>query len=149
MIPARAALPVRLAMTKQQEIEHWRKFVDELPEGYLRDAFEGSENAIEAAILNDVCLPSIEYLRVAREEMDSDVKALTGKVQVLKKEVKWLEGRAEAIVDGIRQLQGEAEKIARSAVQYANYAADLRKRFAEGKCLVCGGDKSGCNGRHY
>ena len=140
MIPAGAALPVRLAMTKQQEIEHWRKFVDELPEGYLRDAFEGSENAIEAAILNDVCLPSIEYLRVAREEMDSDVKALTGKVQVLKKEVKWLEGRAEAIV-------GRHPTVARRGREdrpLGRSVCELRRRSPQ---AVCGGQMPGVRRR--
>jgi hypothetical protein len=50
-------------MTKREEIKLYRDFVAGLPDGYLRDTFEGSENEVEAAILNDVCPPSIEALR--------------------------------------------------------------------------------------
>ena len=71
-------------MTKHEEIEHWRQFVSALPVGYLRDTFEGSESAVAAAILNDVCLPSIEQLRREREELGVEVRDLARRRDELK-----------------------------------------------------------------
>jgi hypothetical protein len=118
-------------MTKQQEIQHWRNFVAALPrETYLRDTFAGSENSIEAAILNDVCLPSIEQLRRDREEMGVEVKELAKRRDTLKEEVIKLERQADHIAEGIKALRLDAEKIARSACSYASYASDILKKRA-------------------
>jgi hypothetical protein len=115
-------------MTKREEIALWRDFVARLPAGYLRDTFEGSENEIEAAILNDVCLPSIEMLRREREDLALEVKELAKRRDVLKEEVKTLERHAERISEGIKALRLDAEKIARSACSYASHANDILKK---------------------
>ena len=118
-------------MTKHEEIQHGRKFVAALPrETYLHDTFAGSENAVEAAIRNDVCLPSIEQLRRDREEMGVEVKELAKRRDTLKEEVKMLERRSDSICEGIKALRLDAEKIARTACSYASYASDLLKRGA-------------------
>jgi hypothetical protein len=117
-------------VTKREEIDLWQQFVAGLPAGYLRDTFEGSENAVQAAILNDVCLPSIEVLRRDREDLAKEVNDLVKRRQALSEEVKMLERQADSIADGIKALRLDAEKIARSACSYASYASDILKKRA-------------------
>jgi hypothetical protein len=114
-------------MTKSEEINLWCQFVARLPDGYLRDTFEGSENTVKAAILNDVCLPSIEALRRDREDMAKEVNDLVKRRQALSEEVKTLQRQADSIAEGIKALRLDAEKIARSACSYASYASNILK----------------------
>jgi hypothetical protein len=114
-------------MTKSEEINLWRQFVADLTDGYLRDTFKGSENAVEAAILNDVCLPSIEALRRDREDLAKEVNDLAKRRHALSEEVKMLERQADSIAEGIKALRLDAEKIARSACSYASYASNILK----------------------
>jgi hypothetical protein len=117
-------------MTKREEIKMWRDFVAGLPAGYLRDTFEGSENGVEAAILNDDCLPSIEALRREREDLALEAKMFAKRREALKHEVATLERQAERISEGIKALRLDAERIARSACSYASYANDILKQRA-------------------
>jgi hypothetical protein len=117
-------------VTKSEEIALWRKFVAGLPEGYLRDTFEGSEKQVEVAILDDVCLPSIDALHRERYELDVEVKELAKRRDELQKVVEVLNRQHDRIAEGLKALRLDAEKIARSACSYASYASDLLKNAA-------------------
>jgi hypothetical protein len=117
-----------MSPSKSDEIKLYRDFVAGLPDGYLRDTFEGTENEVEAAIRNDVCLPGIASLRQQREDLALEVKALAKRRDELKTEVVALERSADRIGEGIKGLRLDAEKIARSALSYASYASDMLKR---------------------
>ena len=116
--------------SKSEEIKLYRDFVASLPVGYLRDTFEGSENEVEAAIRNDVCLPSIAALRQQREDLALEAKALAKRRDELKAEVETLERAYGRIGEGIKALRLDAEKIARSACSYASYASDILTKGA-------------------
>ena len=116
-----------MTATKHQEMKIWRTFVGSLPDGYLRDTFAGSENEIEAAILNDVCLPSIEALRRQREDMAVEVKDLAKRRDALKPDVAALERVARRLTRDIEELRTKAEDVARAACTYASHVRDTLK----------------------
>lgn len=61
-------------MSKQEEIDLWKKFVSELPLGYLHSMFAGSVGVVEDMIRNDFAYDPLPELFKAQAELSAELK---------------------------------------------------------------------------
>jgi K+/H+ antiporter YhaU regulatory subunit KhtT len=74
--------------TKQEEIDHFKKFVNDLPQNsYLHSMFNHAPNMIEQMIRNDFAYDPINEIINQQKEEQNKLNEITNKLNALKEEL--------------------------------------------------------------
>lgn len=102
-------------MTKEQEIAHWRKFVNDLPDGYLKAMFAGSEDRIENMIRNDFAYDPLPQLHERIQQATQDNNKLAEQNQKLHQQKLELETKTNNLKRTISTYEATLHKIRQEA----------------------------------
>ena len=111
-------------MTKSQEIDLLKKFVEKLPSSYLRDVLRPFLPDFERGVYSDI-VPSVRDSWDARVEAEKEVKAIKAEIAELEKarDAFRRDFASEVALyrDGLKKLQ-EASTIVSNACRWASDA---------------------------
>jgi chromosome segregation ATPase len=107
-------------LTKSEELALFRKLVEAMPDGYVRDLLVEADEFIERDVRNDMCAGAITGLLAERAERKAELDAMEKRVADLKKEA----------ADAERAVARANEALRETRVQFAdlaNYASRMAK----------------------
>lgn len=107
-------------LTKAEEMKLFRKLVEALPDGYVRDLLTEADEFIERDLSNDICTDTISGLMRERDGLKVVVRDLEKRAEDLRRE-------ADATKREIARLKDDLRDVKVQFADLANYAARMAK----------------------